>query len=180
MYGLVNRAMQNLVQERFGEEAWNRIRENAGVDIEVFSSNEKYDDKITYSLVSSASLVLNLPVDVLLVEFGKYWVTKTAVSSYGPLMSNTGSSVREFLINLPHLHNHVKMIFPDLRPPTFQVSNLEETSLWLHYRTFRVGLGKFVEGLVLGLGELYSTSVKVRQIERSLTGVDHEVYLVEW
>lgn len=38
MYGLVNRAVEELVCTRFGEATWEAIRIESGVDIEVFVS----------------------------------------------------------------------------------------------------------------------------------------------
>jgi Haem-NO-binding len=38
MYGLVTQALQNLVCSRFGEDTWETIKRNAGVDIDVFVS----------------------------------------------------------------------------------------------------------------------------------------------
>ena len=33
MYGLVNRAVEDLVCTNFGEETWEKIKEKAGVDV---------------------------------------------------------------------------------------------------------------------------------------------------
>ena len=44
MYGMVNKALHNMVLEAHGEQIWEQIRTRAGVDIEVFISNEGYPD----------------------------------------------------------------------------------------------------------------------------------------
>jgi hypothetical protein len=180
MYGLVNRAMQNLVTERFGEQTWEDIRRAADVEVEIFSSNEQYADDVTYALVGAASNILGIPAAALLEEFGKYWVTRTAVESYGSMMGATGNSVKEFLLNLPNLHNHVKMIFPNLKPPVFVVTDIKQQSLLLHYHTFRVGLRTFVVGLLHGLGQLYGTPVTVTSVAERGAATDHDIFLVEW
>ena len=48
MYGIVNKAIQDLVTETFGEDKWEAIKEKSTVDVEFFLSNEPYDDDITY------------------------------------------------------------------------------------------------------------------------------------
>ena len=58
MYGLANKALEQLVTSRFGEEAWETVKRNAGVDVDVFVSMEAYPDDVTYKLVRSASEVL--------------------------------------------------------------------------------------------------------------------------
>jgi hypothetical protein len=51
MYGIVNKAIEELVKENFGEEKWELIKIRSGVDVEFFISNEPYDDAITYQLL---------------------------------------------------------------------------------------------------------------------------------
>ena len=70
MYGLGNRAIQNLVCERFGEDAWEEIKTKASVDIEVFLSMEGHPD-VCYGLVPAASEVLGLAHEAVLEAFGE-------------------------------------------------------------------------------------------------------------
>lgn len=51
MYGLVNRAIEELVCTTWSEEIWESIKEEAGIDIEAFISMESYTDEVTYKLV---------------------------------------------------------------------------------------------------------------------------------
>ena len=55
MYGLVNKAVRGLVTQVAGEDAWARIRQDAGVEDDDFISLEAYDDDVTYRLVAAAS-----------------------------------------------------------------------------------------------------------------------------
>ena len=55
MYGMVNKAIEDLVRSNFGEDSWNRIKERAGVDEVAFISNEPYPDDVTFRLVGAAS-----------------------------------------------------------------------------------------------------------------------------
>jgi F420-0:gamma-glutamyl ligase-like protein len=114
MYGLVNKAVEELVVTNFGEEKWEAIKAKAGVDVEVFISNQAYPDDITYKLVGAASEVLGMAADDILVAFGEHWVLKTAAQSYGPMMKAGGKSLKEFLVNLPNFHTRVAMIYPNL------------------------------------------------------------------
>ena len=40
MYGLVNRAIEGLVVENYGDNVWEEIKAKAKIDIDVFISNE--------------------------------------------------------------------------------------------------------------------------------------------
>lgn len=180
MYGLVNKAIQDLVVSRFGEEKWDAIRDKAGVDTEVFISNDGYPDEITYQLVGAAVEVLGLPAEQILIAFGEHWVLETAAKSYGPMMKAGGSSLKEFLVNLPAFHTRVAMIYPHLEPPRFECSEVTDEGLTLHYFTHRPGLTAFVTGLLQGLGKYYETPVDSQVIERKDEGADHDVFAVRW
>ncbi len=180
MYGMVTKAIGEMVTEKFGEATWESIKAKAQVDIDVFISNAAYPDELTYDLVRAAAEVLNLPADAILVEFGRHWILETARLGYADLMRANGRTLPEFLVNLPNFHTRVAMIFPNLDPPRFEYSDLTETSLRLHYHTHRPGLAPFVLGLLQGLGTMYETPVEVRQLEFKSQGAPHDVFSVAW
>lgn len=180
MYGMVNIAVQELITERFGEATWQRIKSRAGCDVDVFISNEGYDDKLTYDLVAAASAELNLTPDQVLEAFGEHWILHTGRKGYGPLLAQTGKTLPEFLNNLPAFHARVLLILPNLKPPRFDVSNVTENSLHLHYHTFRPGLTAFMVGLLKGLGSMLNTPVTVAPISTRSEGFDHDTFLVTW
>ena len=78
MYGMVNRAIEEMVVKNHGEKIWEDIKQKAGVDVEVFVSSEGYSDDVTYGLVGAASEVLQIPAEQILEAFGVYWVMETA------------------------------------------------------------------------------------------------------
>ena len=98
MYGLINKALREMVQERFGQEAWESVFEASGVPEDSFLTMRSYDDQLTYQLVGAASEVLGAPAEDCLVMFGEYWVAETASKSYGPLMDASGDNLIEFLV----------------------------------------------------------------------------------
>jgi len=180
MYGMVNKAIEDMITSQHGEELWERVRARAGVNVEVFISNESYPDEITYGLVVAASEILEQPAADILHAFGEWWVLKTANEGYGALMKAAGKTLPEFLINLPNFHTRVAMIFPRLHPPLFRCSDVTETSLHLHYLSHRQGLSPFVCGLLAGLGKMFETPVDIQHVMQKDQGDDHDVYLVSW
>jgi hypothetical protein len=180
MYGLVNRALEDLIVQRYGEERWLEVRDKAKVEIDAFISNEPYEDEITYNLIGAAHETLGVCVSDLMLEFGHSWVMKTALENYGPMLRATGATLKEFLVNLPQLHTRVQLLYPKLRPPEFECTDVEDGSLKLHYRTYREGLTNFVVGLLHGLGQLYETPVTVSVLEEKAKGADHDVFQVKW
>lgn len=180
MYGLVNKAVQEMVTNLYGEGMWEKVRERAGVEAELFLSNEAYPDEVTYRLVAAASELSGVAAEQILFAFGEHWVLHTARHGYGSLMDAAGKSLAEFLRNLPNFHTRIAMIFPKLSPPRFEVSDETAGSLHLHYFTHRPGLTEFVRGLLAGLGSKYGTPVRSTLVRSKADGADHDEFFVEW
>lgn len=180
MYGLVNRAFEELIIHKYGAHKWSEVREKAKVEIDAFISNEPYPDEVTYKLIDVAHETLGVGSDDLIREFGVWFVVRTAKENYGLLLGAAGATLKEFLINLPHFHARVQLIYPKLQPPEFECTDIGETSLKLHYFTQRLGLVDFVVGLLSGLGELYGTPVTAVLLEEKAKGADHDVFAVSW
>lgn len=180
MYGIVNKAIQDLVTENYGEEVWEKVKEKSGVDVDYFLSNEPYDDAVTYKLAGGASEVLGITVEQVLQVFGEWWILKTGKEKYGGLMETGGSNLREFLVNLPMFHNRIMLMFPKLTPPEFKVSNAEANSIHVHYHSKREGLQEFVRGLLSGLGKMYNVPVTIELLQSRNEGSTHEIFKVSW
>lgn len=180
MYGLVNRAIQDLVTKRFSPETWEKIKRLAGVETEIFISNEGYPDEITYRLVGAAVEVLGLSQEEVLIAFGEHWVLETAAKSYGPMLRAGGDTLKDFLCNLPNFHTRVAMIYPHLEPPRFECSEVTNHGLLLHYYTHRPGLTAFVTGLLRGLGRYFDCPCESEVIARKDAGADHDIFRVRW
>ena len=180
MYGIVNKAIEDLIKENFGDEKWDAIKEKSGVDVDFFISNEPYDDDITYSLAGATSEVMDMPIEKVLEALGEWWVLRTSKEKYGGLMEAGGNSLKEFLVNLPAFHHRVMLIYPKLTPPEFRVSDVEDRSIHVHYFSKREGLMEFVRGLLSGLGKMYETPVKIELLSSRDEGSDHEVFNVSW
>jgi hypothetical protein len=180
MYGIVNKAIEDLVKINFGEDKWDAVKKRSGVEVDYFLSNEPYDDAITYQLAGAVSEEMQIPVGSVLEAFGEWWVLKTGKEKYGGLMQAGGKNLREFLVNLPLFHNRIMLMYPKLTPPEFQISNVEENSLHVHYFSKREGLQEFVRGLLSGLGKMYETPVTIDLIESRDDGKNHEIFKVSW
>ena len=182
MYGLVNKAIEGMVREGYGESTWQRVKAAAGVEVEGFISNQPYPDEITYQLVAGASEVLATPAEDILKAFGEYWVLNTGLKAYGPMMRAGGNNLKDFLLHLPNFHVRVQVVFPELEPPHFACENVGDASLDLVYRTSRpAGLEPFVEGLVHGLARMFDVTADVRLIQqRGEKGADASVFRVSW
>ncbi len=180
MYGIVNKAIQGLILENYGQEKWDQIKKISNVSDDSFLSNESYPDEITYNLAGAASQALETSVENVLHAFGEYWILKTGQEKYGSLMKAGGENLKQFLMYLPSFHNHLLLIYPNLTPPEFRVSHVEDNSLRLHYISHRPGLKHFVLGLISGLGKMYETPIEVKIVADRDNGDHHEEFDIQW
>lgn len=151
MYGLVNKAIEDLITERYGLESWLKVCHVAGYDDNGFIGLKSYPDELTFRLVHAASEVLDANPDSLLEAFGEYWVLYTGTKGYGQLMDMAGKTFPDFVKNLDFLHHRVSNMMPQLAPPFFSTLNETDESLRLMYRSHRKGMLPMLKGLIKGL-----------------------------
>jgi hypothetical protein len=180
MYGIVNKAIVDLVIANYGQEKWDEIFLKSGIEDDFFISNEPYDDAITYQLAITTAEVLNTTVGEVLTSFGEWWVIKTTKEKYPGLMESGGDNLKEFLLNLPEFHNRVMLIYPKLTPPEFKVSDVTENGLNLHYFSKREGLQEFVRGLIQGLGKMFNTAIHIELLQSRNEGSSHEIFRITY
>jgi hypothetical protein len=179
MYGLINKAVEDLVRSKFGNDAWHRIRRKAGLPDEPFVSMEKYPDAMTYDLVAAASAELGAPAETVLEEFGRFWTVYTATGTFGEILRSVGRTLPEFLRNLDQMHTRIKLSFPKLEPPSFAVQNEGPESLDLHYFSDRPGLAPIVVGMLRGLGDRFMLDLTI-VCERVQGDRPHDVFHLKW
>jgi len=166
MYGMVNKAVKELVTEQFGADKWDSIRIKANAPDD-FVGFQGYDDSVTYNLVGAAVEVLEIPPEKILNAFGEYWVLKIAAQSYNDLMTSTGTGFVSFLENIDGMHSRIKATMPDLNPPSFRVKKINDSKIQIDYFSSRAGLLPFVEGLLSGLGTYYNQKFILTHIPKS-------------
>jgi Haem-NO-binding len=181
MYGLVNKAIEDMICKYHGEDTWESIKQKAGLeDIDFFICMDAYSDDITYRLVAAACEVLGMEAEEILIAFGEYWVTYTAQEGYGELLDSAGNSLGQFMQNLDNLHARVGLSFPQLRPPSFDCEHTSGKSMDLHYQSTRQGLAPMVVGLLHGLGKRFNTKVDVTQTSFRQQGASHDIFSIEY
>ncbi|QFU77163.1 guanylyl cyclase [Halioglobus maricola] len=176
MYGLINKALKDMIQSEFGEEQWQAVFEASGIPQDSFLTMRSYDDQLTYALAGAASEVLGAPVEACLEMFGVYWVKEVAAKAYGSLMDATGQDMVGFLANINGLHDRITGTFLNYVPPEFQIESIDEKHHRVHYISQREGLTPFVVGLFKGLADHFSCELEIQSQEP--VGVDRGEHTV--
>ena len=167
MYGMVNRAIKDLVEASSDEATWVRICDRAGLPSTTFSDTTTYDDAVTYRLVAATSEELGLEPGEVLYRFGRHWILFTGREGWGPLFDMAGSDLRSFVEGLDAMHARVQASMPACRMPSFSVEESGNGSLLVEYRSEREGLAPMVLGLLAGLAEHFDEQWEIEHIESS-------------
>ncbi|MCK4412518.1 MAG: heme NO-binding domain-containing protein [Candidatus Eisenbacteria sp.] len=179
MKGVINKGIQELIEGRFGADAWAEIKSRAQCAEPFFAISEDYPDELTVALAGAASETLGIPVDTLLVEFGKFWVPNTGRDSYPTFYQLAGKTAREFLLNMNRVHEQVTRNAPSATPPVFTYEEVPDGTLCMHYHSQR-GLCPVLRGLILGVGELFEEPLEVVETACAREGAPHCVMEVRF
>ncbi|XP_071668561.1 guanylate cyclase soluble subunit beta-2-like isoform X3 [Patagioenas fasciata] len=146
-YGFINTCLKSLVVEKYGEETWEKLRLQAGVQ-DSFLTFEVYKDEITMQLVDKACKILGVPADMVLREFGAYFFEFCKRSGYDHMLRTLGGNLYEFIENLDALHSYLSLSYQEMNAPSFRVEKNEDGSMHLHYYSDRRGLCHIVPGII--------------------------------
>lgn len=180
MYGLVNKAIEGLIRKHWGNENWLEIKSRAQFNEHGFVSMKAYPDSVTYSFVKTACEVLEISPSNFLELLGEHWVLYTSEEGYGEMMNSAGKSLPEFLKNLNMMHFRLGQIMPEMVMPKFDVSDVTDTSLLLHYESKREGLTDMVTGLIRGLSKRFETNCHIELVASKAKGDSHDIFRISW
>ncbi len=151
MYGMVHQAARGMVLERCDYSDWQSILSDCGLSDEHFLSAQCYNDDLTFALIGQIATYLDLEVNILLEQFGTYWLKFAESSKYSSILNMAGDDLETFLANLDRMHASIKSTMPDAEMPSFALLPCDEDTIRLKYSSKREGLEPFVKGLLRGL-----------------------------
>lgn len=170
MYGLVNRAIEQLVLAARGPDGWRRVRERAGVALEGFVAVQSYPDEVTFRLVQAVATELQMTQAQVLEAFGEYWILYTAEQGYGELMRAGGQDMVGFLGALNDMHGRIESTFHNLAVPYFEIAPLPDGRFDLLYESQRDGLAPMVVGLLRGLARRFGQAIEIEHVQHRAPG----------
>lgn len=179
MYGMIHRALRQMVNEQLGEEAWQALEKKLNIGPTELLTAMAYDDALTFSIVAEAGNRLNLPVDECLFAFGSYWIRYADQGSLSSIMNFTGATLPSFIANLDRLHLAVGAAMPGTRLPSFATLESTDGHILVEYRSERTGMGEFVRGLFHGLMEKFHTTGTVEMVAMSAHDIRFEIRYVD-
>ncbi|MBN1297538.1 heme NO-binding domain-containing protein [bacterium] len=171
MKGIINKGIKDFIEYQFGSENWNRVRLQAQCPSILFSVAEDYPDKLTEDLFVAAVIILNRPVDDLMSDFGKFWVSNTGRRAYPTLFEIAGRNSRSFLKNMDKIHRIATRNIPNAHPPELKCTDLQNGNLLMHYKSPRK-LCSVLRGLIQGVGVYFQEELTVIKHSCMIQGDD--------
>ncbi len=168
MYGMINRAIEDLVVSCASEEIWEQVKQKAGLELGVFIDSSQYNDEVTYKLVEASSQILNQSPEEILHAFGRHWILYTGKEGWASVFDLGGDNMVDFINGLDSMHARVEIVLPEAQMPEFSVVEHAD-HLELTYRSARQGLAPMVLGLLDGLAEKFNESWLVEHVENKST-----------
>ncbi|XP_042201847.1 soluble guanylate cyclase 88E-like [Callorhinchus milii] len=170
MYGLYLEAVNDYINESYGEDVWRLIEARAEIPHLKFVRHQMYNDNLILRLAKAAGEVLGKTHDELMYAFGVYMVKRIGNYGYERILKVLGRNVRDFINELDNLHEYFRFSFPKVQPPSFCVEEECERSLTLHYRSTRKGFTQFVKGQLSQVGrQFYNTNIAVEILSKEET-----------
>jgi len=178
MHGTVNKAIERLITKRHSVDKWKEIKKDAKVFINVFQSNEPYDDNITFNLINSSSRILKISSDSMLFESGKCWVLDIGLTNYGSMITAAGNNFEEFMLNIPNFQTRLQLLYPNMEPPEF-IIHADHGKIYCEYHSQRDGLTPFIIGAIHAIGDLYDTKINLEQLNHKSEN-EFNLFKISW
>ncbi len=177
---MVNKALLEMLVGERGPQFWDEVSRDAGVDRMVFLRNQFFPDALTSRLAKAACVRLNEPTPDFLRRFGRFFVREADRLNYGDLFNLIGTTMREFLLNLPSFHSRIALMFPEQAPPSFSCTKVTDTSLELHCSSCRTEALPFVIGTMEGYAERFAVRLKVLKQVPSAEKYGFDSFVLQW
>lgn len=162
MKGIIFNLLEEVVRREYGEETWETLLEEAGVD-GAYTSLGSYPDEEVMRLVAAASAALKKRPDEIVRWFGRNALPLLA--SKHPHFFQSHSSTRPFLLTLNDvIHMEVRKLYPGADVPVFDYDNSSADTLLIQYKSARK-LCALAEGFIEATAAHYGEELTLDQPE---------------
>lgn len=162
MKGIVLNLLESAVTSAFGEDTWDELLEEAGLD-GAYTSLGSYPDEHVHALVGVAAARLGRTPEEILRWFGEQAAPMFAERF--PRFFAEQPDTRAFLLALNDvIHPEVLKLYPGADTPSFDFRQSAEAPLSMEYRSRR-GLCALAHGLIVGVAAHYGEPLSVAHPE---------------
>ena len=170
MKGVVFNLLNEMVEEKFGLEAWDALLDTTGLD-GVYVATQTYPDEELLALVAAAEAATQIPARDLVRAFGEYMVP--AFAKHYPVFFTDMPNLKTFLLTVDEvIHVEVRKLYPEAGLPEFRYEDKTDNELVMLYRSPRK-LCDLAEGLIAGSAKHFGESYELEHEVCMHNGNDH-------
>jgi methyl-accepting chemotaxis protein len=163
MKGTIVLCIADLVKTAGGVDKWREILRRSGLPEDLqLTSIADVDDEIIQKVLTQIGEVLQLSPEQIQDAFGDYWVNDYAPKHYKAYYYGIDSA-KSMIMKLDSIHEQVTKIIPNAHPPRFDVEEIDENTLKVHYKSHRKMIDFYI-GLVKGVGKFFKTPVHIKKL----------------
>ena len=163
MKGVIFNEFCRMITDRFGDETWEQILEQAPLQTKGgnFIAPKTYPDDDLMALVATASKVTGVASELLVTQYGRY-VFPNLARLY-PVFIKPGMTTKSFLKTVHSvIHVEVRKLYADASLPSFQYEDIAPDRLVMIYQSPR-RLCDFAVGLLQGAAEHFNERIEQTQ-----------------
>jgi Haem-NO-binding len=149
-----------------------------GSDASIALINRVYDDETLFVGIDAVSEHTDMPVDALLREYGRYFITCNLTTEKCAHLIDSVGSARELLLKMSTAHMQMRKASDNVFPPLFEFETLTNDGLLLSYSSHRrlcPLLRGALEGSAIRCAEQYRIS-ELQCMRNGANACEFEVY----
>jgi hypothetical protein len=171
MHGVILTELKKYVKARLGDEAWDTLREAAGLEGRIYLPVQAYPDDEAVALVAAASRLTGLRATEILEDYGRF-IVPDLLQLYRGLLRPEWTSLDLIEHVEDTIHRAVRLHNTGATPPELVCSRPAPDRIEILYQSPRrmCSVGK---GIILGIAEAFGETVEVVEDVCMLDGHPH-------
>jgi hypothetical protein len=179
MHGIINRGLQSFVLNIYGNDVWEDVCADAGLNYTNFETMLTYDDIVTEQVLDAIGSSVKRSRADILEDFGTFIVSEHCSASVLKLLRLGGETFVEFLHSLEDVYDRVQVAIPDLETPSMRLEVKSKQEYILRYEFYKCGYGAVFQGLLRAMADHYECLVTIMHESRSFAGIDKDVFYIQ-
>ena len=164
MKGIIVSSMRECFVKQYGEEARNEVLEKAGVRThKIILDSVDFNDEDLVKIIDAIVEKTNKKREVLLREFGKYFITIKSQEIYKQFYRKH-SDAKSFLLDMDKVHTQLTNTIQGAKPPKFTYQEKDDKTIVMEYESHR-DMIDYMIGAIEGVGEVYNQKLDIRKID---------------
>ncbi|MDR2963636.1 MAG: heme NO-binding domain-containing protein [Bacteroidales bacterium] len=165
MKGSIVKCLSELVQNQYGNAAWEEILQHASELDLLIRPLEDIDDRRVIKIFASTATILNLSQQDVFDKFGDYWVN-TYVPRMYRIFYIRAKNAKQYVLSLNTVHAHTTASIPNAQPPQFIFTELNAHTVRVDYVSKKNLIDLFI-GLIKGVSTYYNTPIGINKISET-------------